>query len=59
VKFGVSIFLNVVLQRNKEILLGLRVFFNPEDGGDMLSPKYQLTFNGLHGVISQKLKFST
>jgi hypothetical protein len=30
VKFGVSIFLNVVTERNKEILLGL--FFDSEDG---------------------------
>jgi hypothetical protein len=33
-------------------LLGL--FFDPEDGGDMF-PKRRLTFNGLHGVISQKI----
>jgi hypothetical protein len=34
-------------------LLGL--FFDPEDGGDV-SPKRKLTFNGLHGVISQKIE---
>jgi hypothetical protein len=28
--------------------------FDPEDGGDVPS-KHQLTFNGLHGVISQKI----
>jgi hypothetical protein len=33
------------------ILLDL---FDPEDGGDA-PPKHRLTFNGLHGVISQKL----
>jgi hypothetical protein len=32
-------------------LLGL---FDPEDGGDV-SPKHWLTFNGPHGVISQKI----
>jgi hypothetical protein len=32
-------------------LLGL--FFDPEDGGDML---YLLTFNGPHGVISQEIE---
>jgi hypothetical protein len=36
-------------------LIGL--FFDPEDGGDVL-PKCQLTFNGLHGVISQKIASS-
>jgi hypothetical protein len=33
-------------------LLGL--FFDPEDGGDV-PPKRRLTFNGLYGVISQKI----
>jgi hypothetical protein len=33
-------------------LLGL--FFDPEDRGDV-SPKRQLTFNGLRGVITQKI----
>jgi hypothetical protein len=33
-------------------LLGL--FFDSEDGGDV-NPKLRLTFNGLHGVISQKI----
>jgi hypothetical protein len=28
-------------------------FLNPEDGGDV-PPKCRLTFNGLHGIISQK-----
>jgi hypothetical protein len=32
------------------IFLGL---FDPEDGGDMF-PRKVLTFNGLHGAISQK-----
>jgi hypothetical protein len=32
----------------------LRIFFNPEDGGDV-SPKRRLTFNGLHSIISQKV----
>jgi hypothetical protein len=32
-------------------LLGL--FFNPKDGD--VPPKRRLTFNGLHGVISQKI----
>jgi hypothetical protein len=35
-------------------LLGL--FFNPEDGGDMFFRNVGLTFNGLHGLISQKIK---
>jgi hypothetical protein len=34
-------------------LLGL--FFDPEDGGSIFIPKRPLTFNGLHGVISQKI----
>jgi hypothetical protein len=33
-------------------LLGL--IFDPHDGGDVPS-KSQMTFNGLHGVISQKI----
>jgi hypothetical protein len=33
------------------ILLGL---FDPEDGGD-IPPKRRLTFNGLQGIISQKI----
>jgi hypothetical protein len=36
-------------------LLGL--FFGPEDGGDMFPRNIWLTFNGLHGVISQKFIF--
>jgi hypothetical protein len=32
----------------------LGIFFDPEDGGDV-PPKRRLTFNGLHGVISQKI----
>jgi hypothetical protein len=35
-------------------LLGL--FFNPEDGGNIFSPKRLLTFRRLHGVIFQKIK---
>jgi hypothetical protein len=35
-----------------DYLLGL--FVDPEDVGDKSPPRYQLTFNGLHGVISQK-----
>jgi hypothetical protein len=35
-------------------LLGL--FFDPEDGGDV-PPKRRLTFNRLHGIISQKTVF--
>jgi hypothetical protein len=31
------------------------LFLNPEDGGDV-PPKCLLTFNGLHGVISQKIE---
>jgi hypothetical protein len=34
-------------------LLGL--FFDPEYGGDV-SLKLRLTFNGLHGLISQKIE---
>jgi hypothetical protein len=34
------------------VLLGL--FFNPEDGGDMIPQNVYLTFNGLHGIVSQK-----
>jgi hypothetical protein len=33
-------------------LLGL--FFEPENGGD-IPPKHRLPFNGIHGVISQKI----
>jgi hypothetical protein len=32
----------------------LGLIFGPEDGGHMFFPK-RLTFNGLHGVISQKI----
>jgi hypothetical protein len=32
----------------------LDLLIDPEDGGDMFHLKYRLTFNGLHGVISQK-----
>jgi hypothetical protein len=32
------------------------VLFDLEDGGDV-PPKRQLTFNGLHGVISLKILF--
>jgi hypothetical protein len=34
----------------------LALFFDPEDGGYMFPPKRQLTFNGLHGIISQKIE---
>jgi hypothetical protein len=37
-------------------LLGL--FFGSEDGGDMFLRKV-FTFNGLHGVISQKIQLFT
>jgi hypothetical protein len=36
-------------------LLGL--FFDPEDGGDTFFPRHRLTFNGLHGVVSQRIEF--
>jgi hypothetical protein len=36
----------------------LALFFDPEDGGDYVPPKHRLTFNGLHGVISQKIVLS-
>jgi hypothetical protein len=32
------------------------LFFDPDDGGDV-SPKRQLNFNVLHGVIYQKILF--
>jgi hypothetical protein len=32
------------------------LFFDPEDGSDV-PPKRRLTFNGLHGVISQRQNF--
>jgi hypothetical protein len=35
--------------------LGLLV--DPEDGGDIFPPKRPLTFNGLHGVMSQMIEF--
>jgi hypothetical protein len=31
------------------------LIFDPEDGGDMFLRKLRMTFNGLHGVISQKI----
>jgi hypothetical protein len=31
------------------------LFFDPEDGGHMYLRKVWLTFNGLHGIISQEL----
>jgi hypothetical protein len=52
--FGNSLFLE------EDHLMGfhagflLRLFFNPENGGDV-PPKLRLTLNGLHGVISQKM----
>jgi hypothetical protein len=39
--------------RRKGFLLGL--FFDPEEGEDM-SSETSLTFNGIHGVISQKIE---
>jgi hypothetical protein len=39
---------------NAGFLPGL--FFDPEDAGDYVPPKHQLTFNRLHGVISQKIE---
>jgi hypothetical protein len=33
----------------------LSLFFDPEDGGDMFLRNFGFTFNGLQGVISQKL----
>jgi hypothetical protein len=36
------------------LLLGL--FFDFENGGEVVPPKRQLTFNGLHGVISQRIE---
>jgi hypothetical protein len=33
----------------------LATCFDPEYGGDMFLPKRRLTFNGLQGVISQKI----
>jgi hypothetical protein len=33
----------------------LSLFFGPEDGGD-IPPKHRLTFDGPHGVISQKIE---
>jgi hypothetical protein len=38
--------------RHASLILGL--FFDPEDEGKIF-PKCQLTLNGLHGVISQKI----
>jgi hypothetical protein len=35
-----------------DILLDL---FDPEDGGDMFLRNVVLTFNGLHGIVSQKI----
>jgi hypothetical protein len=37
-------------------LLGL--FLHPEDGSDMF-PERRLSFNGLHGVIVQKIELFT
>jgi hypothetical protein len=37
-------------------LFFLGLFFGPEDGGEYIPPKHLLTFNGLHGVISQKIE---
>jgi hypothetical protein len=36
----------------------LGLLFDPEDGGDV-PPKLRLTFNGLHGVVSQKIVLFT
>jgi hypothetical protein len=32
------------------------LFFDPDDADDMFPPERRLTFNGLHGVISQKIE---
>jgi hypothetical protein len=34
----------------------LGLFFDPEDGGDVILPKRLLILNGLHGVIFQKIE---
>jgi hypothetical protein len=39
------------------LLLGL--FFDPDVGGNMFFPKRRLTFNRLHGIISQKTELFT
>jgi hypothetical protein len=39
-------------ETDSKFLLGL--FFDTEDGGDMLVRKLRVTFRRLHGVISQK-----
>jgi hypothetical protein len=36
---------------------GSKLCFDPEYGGDIFPPKRQLTFEGLHGVVSQKIEF--
>jgi hypothetical protein len=41
-------------QLHAGILLGL--LFNPEDRGNIFLPKRRLTFNGIHGILSQELK---
>jgi hypothetical protein len=37
----------------------LDLFSGPDDGGDMFLRNVGLTFNGLHGVISQKTELLT
>jgi hypothetical protein len=32
------------------------LFFDPDDSDDMFLRNVRLTFNGLHGVISQKIQ---
>jgi hypothetical protein len=39
-----------------EALFDTCLFFYPEDGGSVFFPKHRLAFNGLHGVISQKIE---
>jgi hypothetical protein len=35
-------------------LFGL--YFDPEDGGDIFAPKHLLISNGLHGVVTKRIK---
>jgi hypothetical protein len=53
-KRGISDFSTAYYLLHVGFLLGL--FFDPGDGGDMFLQKRRFTFNGLHGVISPKIK---